>query len=108
LQYSKKDQIPSVTAKGYDTDSAEEFFETAGEEGVDDIDIGYSLCGSYPTRDTAKTAANAAYEKLTQKAYTFTAKIPCNPNVLAESRLNSAAFAPKSQPPGSSPAAHTP
>jgi phage protein D len=88
LQYSKKDQIPSVTAKGYDTDSAEEFFETAGEEDYSDSDIGYSLRGLYPTRDAAKTAAKAMYEKLTQKAYTFTAEIPGNPNVLAESRLH--------------------
>jgi phage protein D len=87
FQYSKKEQIPSVTAKGYDTDSDEEFFETAGEEGVDDIDLGYSLRGLYPTREAAKTAAKSVYEKLIQKTYTFTAEIPGNPNVLAESRL---------------------
>jgi phage protein D len=92
LQFSKKDQIPSVTAKGYDTDSAEEFFETAGEEGVDDIDLGYSLRGMYPTRDAAKTAAKSVYEKLTQKAYTFSAEIPGNPNALAESRLKLSGF----------------
>jgi phage protein D len=87
LQFSKKDEVPAVTAKGYDTDSAEEFFETIGEEGVDDIDIGYSLRGLYPTREAAKVAAKTVYEKLTKKAYTFTAEIPGNPNVLAESKL---------------------
>jgi hypothetical protein len=32
------------------------------------------------------------YEKLTQKAYTFTAEIPGNPNVLAESNLKLTGF----------------
>jgi hypothetical protein len=45
------------------------------------------LRGLYPTREAAKIAAKSVYEKLTQKAYTFTAEIPGNPNVLAESRL---------------------
>jgi phage protein D len=91
LQFSKKEQVPSVTAKGYDTDNAEEFFESVGEEGFSD-NIGYSLRGLYPTRDAAKTAAKAVYEKLTQKAYTFTAEIPGNPNVLAESNLKLSGF----------------
>jgi phage protein D len=101
LEFSKKEQVPSVTAKGYDTDNAEEFFETVGEGDTDDEfvegshdggDIGYSLRGLYPTREAAKTAAKAVYEKLTQKAYTFTAEIPGNPNVLAESNLKLTGF----------------
>jgi phage protein D len=102
LEFSKKEQVPSVTAKGYDTDNAEEFFETVGEsddtdsefvEGFHDAgDIGYSLRGLYPTREAAKTAAKAVYEKLTQKAYTFIAEIPGNPNVLAESNLKLSGF----------------
>ncbi|MDR1208042.1 MAG: hypothetical protein LBJ89_01680 [Holosporales bacterium] len=111
LEFSKKEQVPSVTAKGYDTDNAEEFFETVGEgydsdfEGAHDDDnvfaknerfsngdIGYSLRGLYPTREAAKVAAKAVYEKLTQKAYTFTAEIPGNSNVLAESNLKLTGF----------------
>jgi phage protein D len=88
LQFSKKEQVPSVTAKGYDTDNAEEFFESAGEEDFSNGNIGYSLRGVYPTREAAKIAAKAVYEKLTQKTYTFTAEIPGNPNILAESRLS--------------------
>jgi phage protein D len=87
LQFSKKEQVPSVVAKGYDTDSAEEFFESVGEEDFSNGDIGYSLRGLYQTREAAKIAAKSVYEKLTQKAYTFTAEIPGDPNVLAESRL---------------------
>jgi phage protein D len=48
--------------------------------------------GLYPTREAAKTAAKAVYEKLTQKTYTFTAEIPGNPNVLAESNLRLTGF----------------
>jgi phage protein D len=87
LQFSKKEQVPSVVAKGYDTDTAEEFFESVGDESETDLDFGYSLRGLYPTREAAKIAAKSVYEKLTQKAYTFTAEIPGDPNILAESRL---------------------
>jgi phage protein D len=92
LEFLKKEQIPSVTAKGYDTDNAEEFFESVGEEDYSEGNIGYSLRGLYPTREAAKTAAKAVYEKLTQKAYTFTAEIPGNPNILAESNLKLTGF----------------
>jgi phage protein D len=92
LEFSKKEQVPSVVAKGYDTDNAEEFFESVGEEDYSEGDIGYSLRGLYPTREAAKVAAKAVYEKLTQKAYTFTAEIPGNPNVLAESSLKLTGF----------------
>jgi phage protein D len=92
LQFSKKEQVPSVVAKGYDTDNAEEFFESAGEEDFSNGNIGYSLRGLYPTREAAKIAAKAVYEKLTQKAYTFTAEIPGNPNILAESNLKLSGF----------------
>jgi hypothetical protein len=66
---------------------AGEFFETIGDEGVDDIDIGYSLRGFYPIREVTKVAAQPVYEKLTKKAYTFSAEIPGNQTVLAESKL---------------------
>jgi phage protein D len=92
LEFSKKEQVPSVTANGYDTDNAEEFFESVGEEDYSEGDIGYSLRGLYPTREAAKVAAKAVYEKLTQKAYTFNAEIPGNPNVLAESNLRLSGF----------------
>jgi phage protein D len=92
LQFSKKEQVPSVVAKGYDTDNAEEFFESVGEEDYSEGDIGYSLRGLYPTREAAKVAAKAVYEKLTQKAYTFSAEILGNPNVLAESNLKLSGF----------------
>jgi phage protein D len=92
LEFSKKEQVPSVVAKGYDIDNAEEFFESVGEEDYSEGDIGYSLRGLYPTREAAKTAAKAVYEKLTQKAYTFNAEIPGNPNVLAESNLKLSGF----------------
>jgi hypothetical protein len=58
-------------------------------------DIGYSLRGLYPTREAAKIAAKSVYEKLTQKAYTFTAEIPGDPNILAESRLRLKNFRPE-------------
>jgi phage protein D len=92
LEFSKKEQVPSVVAKGYDTDNAEEFFESVGEEGYSNGNIGYSLRGLYPTREAAKVAAKAVYEKLTQKTYTFTAEIPGNPNILAESKLKLSGF----------------
>ncbi|MDR3327764.1 MAG: hypothetical protein LBT04_06545 [Prevotellaceae bacterium] len=87
LQLSRKEQIPSVTAKGYDTDSASEFHETIGDEDFSDGDIGYSLRGLYPTREAAKVAAKAVYEKLIRKTTTFNAEIPGNQHVLAESKL---------------------
>jgi phage protein D len=40
LQFSKKEQVPSVVAKGYDTDNAEEFFESVGEEDFSNGNIG--------------------------------------------------------------------
>jgi phage protein D len=92
IEFSKKEQVPSVVAKGYDTDNAEEFFESVGEEDYSESDIGYSLRGLYPTREAAKTAAKAVYEKLTQKAYTFNAEIPGTPNILAESNLRLSGF----------------
>jgi phage protein D len=92
LEFSKKEQVPSVVAKGYDTDNAEEFFESVGEEDYSEGDIGYSLRGLYPTREAAKTAAKAVYEKLTQKAYTLNAEILGSPNVLAESNLKLTGF----------------
>ncbi|GHT00434.1 hypothetical protein AGMMS50296_8720 [Alphaproteobacteria bacterium] len=94
LQCSKKEEVSSVTAKGYDTDSAEEFHETIGDEDDSDENMGYSLRGLYPTREAAKVAAQAVYEKLMQKAYTFSAEIPGNPQVLAESKLTLQGFRP--------------
>lgn len=87
LRLSKREEIPSVTAKGYDVDTAEEFHETVGDENYSEESVGYALRGLYPTREAAKLAAKAVYEKLIQKTYTFSAKIVGNPLVMAESRL---------------------
>jgi phage protein D len=81
--------LEGVNDSGDDTN--DDFIDVAHNEGHSD-NIGYSLRGLYPTREAAKTAAKAVYEKLTQKAYTFTAEIPGNPNVLAESNLKLSGF----------------
>lgn len=84
---SKKEDIPSVTAKGYDPDSAEEFHETAGDAYSGDEALGYALRGLYPTREAARQAAQAAYEKLIQEIHTFSATVIGHPWIAAESRL---------------------
>lgn len=85
LRLSKREEIPSVTAKGYDFDTAEEFYETVGN--TSEEPVGYALRGLYPSRDAAKVAAQAVYEKLIQKTYTFSAEMTGNPLVMAESHL---------------------
>lgn len=92
LRLSKREEIPSVTATGYDVDTASEFHETVGDGDYSEEPIGYALRGLYPTRQAAKVAAQAVYEKLIQKTYTFTAEIPGNPLVMAESRLRLQGF----------------
>lgn len=87
LRLSKREEIPSVTAKGYDVDTAEEFHETVGDGDYSEEPVGYALRGLYPTRDAAKTAAQSVYEKLIQKTYTFSAEIIGNPFIMAESHL---------------------
>lgn len=84
---SKKEDIPSVTAKGYDPDTASEFHETAGGHTSGGQSLGYALRGLYPTREAAKQAAQAAYEKLIQKIHTFSATVIGHPWIAAEARL---------------------
>lgn len=84
-KFAKQDDIPCVTAKGYDSDQAEEFHETVGSGSPSEL--GYALRGLYPTREAAKQAAKAAYEKLIQKIHTFSATVIGHPWIAAEARL---------------------
>ncbi|MDR0625094.1 MAG: hypothetical protein LBF72_01430 [Holosporales bacterium] len=77
LQFSKKEQVPSVVAKWYDTDAAEEFFESVGEESETDLDCGYSLRGLYPTREAAKIAANQRHAPRRQRYHMFHCVAKC-------------------------------
>lgn len=84
-RFSKQEDIPCVTAKGYDPDLAEEFHETVGSGSPSEL--GYALRGLYPTREAAKQAAQAAYEKLIQKIHTFSATVIGHLWMAAEARL---------------------
>lgn len=84
-RFSKQDDIPRVTAKGYDSDQAEEFHETVGSGSPSEL--GYALRGLYPTREAAQQAAKAVYEKLIQKIHTFSATVIGHPWIAAEARL---------------------
>lgn len=83
FQLSKRDETPSVTARGYDLEDASEFRISAGN----DESEGYVLRDTYSNRDAAQAAAQAVYDKLAQKTYTFSAKIVGDPAVMAESTL---------------------
>ena len=84
-RFSKQEDIPCVTAKGYDSDQAEEFHETVGSGRPSEL--GYALRGLYPTREAAQQAAKAVYEKLIQKRHTFSATVIGHPWIAAEARL---------------------
>lgn len=84
-KFTKQDDIPCVTAKGYDSDQAEEFHETVGAGSPSEL--GYALRGLYPTREATQQAAKAVYEKLIQKIHTFSATVIGHPWIAAEARL---------------------
>lgn len=93
-RFSKQEDIPCVTAKGYDPNTASEFHETAGGHASGGQSLGYALRGLYPTREAAKQAAQAAYEKLIQKIHTFSATVIGHPWIAAETRLALSGFDP--------------
>lgn len=90
-RFSKQEDIPCVTAKGYAPNTASEFHETAGGHTSGNLSLGYAFRGLYPTREAAK---QAAYEKLIQKIHTFSATVIGHPWIAAESRLILSGFDP--------------